>query len=143
MLDILAIAMSKAVTLLGVVVAFRPRLDNTQRKPLPRPVRVPDENTRRLWSKAVAPKSAAPFRQPQKPLSPSEHFARVSMVVTTALTSARIVAQMHEAARTQLEVVEFSIDRILDEVASVMTLTPQMAAIVKPVPVVVPLRRAA
>jgi hypothetical protein len=45
---------------------------------------------------------------------------------------------MHEHARIQLEVVEFSIDRILEEVADVMALTPEMQRRFKPALVAIP-----
>ncbi|MFM9943387.1 MAG: hypothetical protein ACKVP7_28315 [Hyphomicrobiaceae bacterium] len=69
---------------------------------------------------------------PGKALTPAQHFARVSQVVAHAICSANLATEIQEQARIQLEVVEISIDRILEEVAEVMALTPEMQRRFKP-----------
>jgi hypothetical protein len=131
MLDILVLWGAKAVALLGVVIPFAPR-------------RLPTAKQTVVSSTAVRSTSPrADIRVPSLSLTPGQHFDRVGAVITQALRSSQLAAEMHNTARQHLEVVEFSIDRILDDVAEVMSLTPELKALRKPVAALVPLHRRA
>jgi hypothetical protein len=150
MLQILGDAGTALLALLGVVIPFSPKSARLSESSAAAPVRkwlscMP----RSLPQCAGAGKEARPDRAlqpiavPAGPLSPTQHFERVGAVVATAIRSARLAAEIQEAARIQLEVVELSIDRILDEVAEVMALTPELSALRRIAPAAVPALRLA
>lgn len=137
MSTLLAVCSSAVTALFGLVVAF-PGRKATGAIAGPH-VQMPAVNTARetILARFKAPKTRgdAPIRLPAAIMRPAEHFARVGNVIQTAVRSAEFVKDVQEKARVQLEVAEFSIDRILDEVAEVMTLTPQMRPRLAPVSV--------
>lgn len=142
MLETLASWASVAQALLGIVIAFP-----TRRIPAAKPLSdtPPAPTPGASWKSSIlgkfagqAPTPVTPIRIPSRVLTPAEHFSRTAQVITSALRSANVAHEMHQQARIQLEVVEFSIDRILEEVADVMALTPEMQRRFKPALIAVP-----
>ncbi len=127
MLETLASWATSVSALVGIVIAFPIRGKNstggaaTSLRP-------------RRQQRAVE----TPLQMPARALTPAEHFKRVSQVVSRAIRSTNLASDMQEQARIQLEVVEISIDRILEELAEVMALTPEMQRRCKPALVAVP-----
>ena len=91
-----------------------------------------------------AAKSAGPAPAPQAAITIPSHqlrgasqWERVTGIIATATVAARNAATVQEAARVQLEVAEFSIDRIRDEIADIMALpaiasAPQAMMLIEP-----------
>ncbi len=123
--------MTSAFALFGIVIAFPIRRIMASEK-------IPAAAANLPKASKTAPAGNAGFRIPNRALTPAEHFGRAAQVITSALCSAKTASEMHEHARIQLEVVEFSIDRILEEVADVMALTPEMQRRFKPALVAIP-----
>lgn len=126
MIDTLIGWSSGLLALLGIVIPFPGRtgkLSGYHRIA----VRVPQADVR---------PAAAPLRR-------ADHFARVGRVISEAVTSATQIRDMQDKARTQLEVVEITIDRLLEDVAEVMTLPVALSTRPVRVTVPVPIRKAA
>ena len=126
MLDNIGCWGTSMLAVLASVIPFvrmSPKVSRTSNAESLQPI-LPGKTKRPLQSTAVRA-----IRIPQLPLSAAIHFERVGTVVTQAIRSARVAVDMQDAVRQQLEVIEFSIDRIFDEVAEVMALTPEMATI--------------
>lgn len=141
MLDILVLWGAKAAALLGVVIPFAPRRLVSANHAAT--VQGATREVRHRPGVRRAASESGEIRISGIPLTPAQHFDRVSSVIASALRSSQLATEMHDAARQQLEVVEFSIDRILDDVAEVMSLTPELLALRRPVAAVVPLHRRA
>lgn len=73
--------------------------------------------------------AAAPITVPSVRHAPGRQWDCVAGVVTAAARSMQLVGELQKSAQTQLEVVEFSIDSLLGELADVMRLSPELAAI--------------
>lgn len=80
---------------------------------------------------ATAASLTGSARLPDAPLPRGAHWSRVAAVVDRATRSAATVRQAQAAALAQLEMAEYALDLLLDEVAAVMPL-PQAAARVVP-----------
>lgn len=68
------------------------------------------------------------IRPATAPLKRTDHFAKVGRVISDAVATAAQIRDMQEKARTQLEVVEITIDRLLEDVAEVMALPVSLSA---------------
>jgi hypothetical protein len=62
------------------------------------------------------------------PLSAAQQFAKIGQVIGGAVVAASQIGEMHEKARIQLEVVEITMDRLLEDIADVMALPPSLMA---------------
>jgi len=129
MLDTLAAWSTGLLALLGVVIAYPGR---TQ-KPA-------------TADKRTAPPStqSGNVRLSGVPLSAAQQFAKIGHVIGGAVLAASQIGDMHEKARIQLEVVEFTVDRLLEDLADVMALPPSLMARTSPaMATVAAVRRAA
>lgn len=59
-------------------------------------------------------------RVPAQPLGPVAHWQRVAEVVERATSTARAVKDMQASARAQIEMAEYALDRLLEELAAVV-----------------------
>ncbi len=117
MLDTLATWSSGLLALLGVVIAFPGR---TRKPP-----------AAAKWVGSPAP-HVGNLRLSAVPLSAAQHFAKIGQVIGSAVVSASQISDMHEKARIQLEVVEITLDRLLEDIADVMALPPSLMARTSP-----------
>lgn len=74
----------------------------------------------------IAPAPPRAFAMPPQPLSPAQHWSRMAAVIETAGRATDLARELQEKALVQLEVAEFALDQIFDEVAEVMAITPRM-----------------
>ena len=65
------------------------------------------------------------FRQPAEPLDPALHWARVAAVVDGATQSASRVRGMQADALARVEMAEYALGRLIDDVAVVMPAAAQ------------------
>lgn len=129
MLDTLATWSTGLLALLGVVIPFPGRA-----RKLPGVI---------LRARASSPERGA-VRMSATPLSKAEQFAKIGHVISGAVKAATQISDMHDKARIQLEVVEITMDRLLEDLADVMALPPsQMLRGAPVVANVTPMRRAA
>ena len=129
MLDTLATWSTGLLALLGVVIPFPGRA-----RKLP-------GAARRVRTSA---REQGAVRLSATPLSKAEQFAKIGHVISGAVMAATQISDMHEKARIQLEVVEITVDRLLEDLADVMALPPSLMLRGAPaVANVTPMRRAA
>lgn len=93
------------------------------------------EATRALPSLPPQPAVGVPSRA----LSSGGHWARVAAVVDRATNSAMLVREAQLAARGQLEMAEYALDLLFDEVATVMPISRKVRSL-RPLPSAAPAR---
>jgi hypothetical protein len=70
------------------------------------------------------PKIAQPTKPvsvPAQPMPSAKHWTKVSAVIEGAAQSSRMVCDLQSAATQQLELAEYALDRLMDELSAVMT----------------------
>ena len=76
--------------------------------------------------------SRDPFHQPAEPLDPALHWARVAAVVDGATQAASRVRDMQADATTRVEMAEYALGRLIDNVAVIMPAASQARTPVLP-----------